>query len=69
MSKGSTRRPPRYVQVYDGEWIQPVRRGYRVKCCDCSLVHVIDIRLVAYAGGKRRKVQFRAFRQPKRRKA
>lgn len=33
----------RYGQVYDGEWIKPkTRRGHRIACCDCGLVHVFD---------------------------
>lgn len=47
----------RYVQVFDGEWVEPTpQRGHRMKCCDCSLVHVIDFRV---KGGK---VQFRPRR-------
>jgi hypothetical protein len=39
-----------------GEWVQPVRRGYKMMCCDCGLVHLMDFRI--YRG----RVQFRAFR-------
>jgi hypothetical protein len=45
-----------YRQVQDGEWVQPVRRGYKMACCDCSLVHRVDFRVV---NGR---VQFRAYR-------
>jgi len=44
------------------EWIQPIRRGYRMACCDCGLVHGINFRIVKYAAGKRAKVQFQAWR-------
>ena len=44
--------------VQAGEWIQPVRKGYRMECCDCGLVHVLDFRI--YRG----KIQFRAYREP-----
>lgn len=27
------------------EWVQPVERGYRMSCCDCGLVHVLDFRV------------------------
>lgn len=58
----------RYRQVTSGEWVQPRRRNYYMKCCDCGLVHRIDFRLVpSINGGK--KIQFRAFRLPKRSKA
>jgi hypothetical protein len=49
----------KYKQQYDGEWVQPRRKDYYMKCCDCGLVHKIDFRLV---GDKYKKIQFRAFR-------
>ncbi len=53
----------KYKKVFDGEWVQPVRRGYRMKCCDCGLVHVLNFRLVKYGNGK--KIQFQAKRVKK----
>lgn len=35
----------RYPQVHDDEWVQPVQTGYKMACCDCGLVHVIDFRI------------------------
>jgi len=26
-------------------WVQPIKKGYRMKCCDCGLVHVVDFRI------------------------
>lgn len=46
----------RYPQVEAGEWVQPVREGYKMACCDCDLVHVLDFRIV------KGRVQLRAFR-------
>lgn len=46
----------RYHHVKGGEWIQPVRRRYKIACCDCSLVHVLNFRIVKH------KIQFQAFR-------
>jgi hypothetical protein len=46
----------RYEPVREGEWVQPVRRGYLLQCCDCSLVHVVDFRV--HAG----RIQLRAWR-------
>jgi hypothetical protein len=40
-------------------WVQPVRRGYMMACCDCGLVHEMSFRVV---NGR---VQFRARRAPK----
>jgi hypothetical protein len=45
-----------YQQPAEGEWVQPVRRGYKMACCDCGLVHVLDFRV------QRNRVQFRVFR-------
>ena len=39
-----------------GEWVQPIRDGYKMACCDCGLVHRMDFRV------RRGRVQFRAFR-------
>lgn len=38
------------------DWIQPIRRGYKMACCDCGLVHKIDFRV------KNGRVQLRAAR-------
>ena len=37
-------------------WVQPVRRGYLLACCDCGLVHRMNFRI---NGGR---TQFRAQR-------
>lgn len=36
---------PRYPKVAANEWVQPVRKGYRMMCCDCGLVHELDFRI------------------------
>jgi hypothetical protein len=46
----------RYSQITDGEWFEPTKRGHRMRCCDCSLVHVMNFRVV---NGR---VQLQAFR-------
>lgn len=35
----------KYTQAKDGDWIQPIRRGYKMACCDCGLVHVLNFRI------------------------
>lgn len=45
----------RYQSPKAGEWIQPVRRGFRLACCDCGLVHTLNFRI---RGGH---VQFQAY--------
>lgn len=39
-----------------GEWVQPIRKGYKMACCDCGLVHTMDFRV------HKGRAQFRAFR-------
>lgn len=46
----------RYKSVQDGEWVQPVRRGYKMACCDCGLVHTLNFRIEAG------RIQFQASR-------
>ncbi len=50
----------RYPVVQDGEWVQPIRKGYKMACCDCGLVHKLNFRLVPFKAGK--KIQFQASR-------
>lgn len=46
----------KYTKPEPGEWVQPVRRGYKLRCCDCGLVHRMDFRL------RSGRIQFRAWR-------
>lgn len=50
----------KYAPVSAGEWVQPKRRGYKMACCDCGLVHVLNFRLMKWGRGT--KIQFQAFR-------
>lgn len=34
----------KYYKPDDGEWIVPVASGYKLRCCDCGLVHTVDFR-------------------------
>ena len=45
-----------YEHPKHNEWIQPVRKDYKMCCCDCGLVHNMDFRI--YKG----RVQIRARR-------
>ena len=47
-----------YVQIYEGEWIEPVKRGFIHACCECSLVHVTDYKIEGGRGSAGR-VKFR----------
>lgn len=31
-----------YIQIVEGEWVEPVHDGFIDQCCDCCLVHVVD---------------------------
>jgi hypothetical protein len=46
----------KYKKEIAGRWISPIRKGYKMMCCDCGLVHSIDFRVVG------NKIQFRVFR-------
>ena len=50
----------KYTDTADGEWVRPAAHGYRVACCDCGLVHDIDIRIADFRGEG--VVEFRATR-------
>jgi len=52
----------KYDQVKSGEWIQPYRKGYKLCCCDCGLVHTVNFRLVKNKRGRGKKIQLQAFR-------
>lgn len=58
--------PEVFEEPRDGEWIQPIRRGFLMECCDCGLIHKLNFRLIKYANGRREKIQFQAFRIKKR---
>ena len=45
-----------YPEVQSGQWVQPVRKGYKMSCCDCGLVHKLNFRL------RRGRIQLQAFR-------
>jgi hypothetical protein len=49
-----------YYKAQSGEWIQPLRRrGFKMGCCDCGLVHTVDFRV------RDGKIQIRAERDSK----
>lgn len=35
----------KYKQAHDGDKIAPKMRGYKMRCCDCQLVHVINFKI------------------------
>lgn len=46
----------KYTQIHDGEWVEPIMHGFKVKCCDCHLVHEMDFKIIGHS------VKFRATR-------
>lgn len=46
----------KYDQVQDGDTVIPVMRNYRMKCCDCCLIHVVNFKIVG------KSIQFTARR-------
>ena len=52
----------KFKKVKSKEWVQPIMKGYLMKCCDCGLVHKMDFR-IAYGKTKEdNRVQLRAIR-------
>jgi len=49
-----------YEQVEDGERVHPIRKGFRMECCDCGLVHRINFYLNKV--GKQREISFQIWR-------
>ncbi len=45
----------KYLAQKAGQWIRPLR-GYKLACCDCSLVHRVDFRV------RNGRVEFRCYR-------
>lgn len=45
-----------YEHFEPGEWVLPIRRGYKMSCCDCGLVHTLDFRV------RKGRAQFCVFR-------
>lgn len=65
----------REVEAGWSRWVQPVMRGYKLACCDCGLVHLLEFRALRRASGevrgewraemldqRRYRVEFRARR-------
>lgn len=50
----------KYDKPRAGEWVYPTRKGYKLACCDCGLVHRMDFQLLKQS--KRSKILFRVFR-------
>lgn len=60
------------------KFISPKMKGYKIKCCDCGLVHEMDFRVVKYKSkesleykviaDKNTQVHFRARREIKKTK-
>jgi len=51
-----------FKRVKAGEWVTPVRRGYKMMCCDCRLVHTLNLRLVPSDHGAGKMIQLSAER-------
>jgi len=41
----------KYINHKAGEWIRPIRNGYKMACCDCGLVHRLDFKHIPWGGG------------------
>lgn len=52
-----------YRLLEPNAWERPQHRDYRLRCCDCGLVHQMDFRIVRVQG--RGAVEFRMRRNPR----
>lgn len=41
-----------YTPQFDNDVVHPVMRGYKMQCCDCSLVHRFNFYVVKSGRGK-----------------
>lgn len=44
------------MNIKDGQWIAPVRKGFLATCCDCGAVHRVNFRV------RKGVLQLQAFR-------
>lgn len=33
-------------KIKDGDWVYPEMSGFKLKCCDCGLIHDVDFAVV-----------------------
>lgn len=50
-----------YETVPDG-WFEVARRGNKIACCDCHLVHTVDVRVTDVEGRLLPKIEMRMRR-------
>ena len=50
----------KYDEPKEGEWVHPKKKGYKMMCCDCGLVHKMEFEHFPYGNG--RAIQFRVWR-------
>ena len=41
-----------YVQIVEGAWYEPKRKGFIDQCCSCGLTHVTDFAVVDKDGNE-----------------
>jgi hypothetical protein len=44
-TKGAEMKKIKFEDIQENEWLWPVHKGYRLRCCDCHLVHKIDFKV------------------------
>lgn len=49
-----------FPEVEPGEWVYPKKKGFKMACCDCGLVHTMDFMIIKH--GKGRRIFFRVDR-------
>ena len=53
----------KYIEEKSGKWIYPKRKGYKLMCCDCGLVHRLDFRIIKEH--EKNYIEYRVFRDNK----
>lgn len=46
----------KYKQTFEGDWVKPKMNNYKIGCCDCGLVHTVNIRII------KGKIEYQVFR-------
>lgn len=53
----------KYTTIQDGEWEYPRRKGFKLRCCDCGLVHQMNFAIEKDKRGS--VIKFQVFRDTK----
>jgi hypothetical protein len=52
-----------FRDIQSDQWVNPKRRGFKMACCDCGLVHDVDFRISKTAQGNQIQMRMRRNRR------